>query len=53
MSSNVKMFIFAFCMCIICGAGLSFTAESLKDRQAENRILDQQKNILKLTQENI
>ena len=47
MSSSVKMFVFAFLMCLCCGIGLSFTAESLKERQQENRMLDMQKNILK------
>ena len=47
MSSNIKTFIFAFAMCLICGVLLTATSEGLKQRQADNILLDKRKNILK------
>jgi Na+-transporting NADH:ubiquinone oxidoreductase subunit C len=50
MSSNKKetnSFVFAVVMCLVCGFLLTFASVGLKDRQTQNKIVDQQKNILK------
>ena len=47
MSSNVRTFVFAATLCLICGILLTSASEGLKARKIENVILDKQKNILK------
>lgn len=47
-NNTVYTFYFAFIVCMICGALLSFVATSLKPLQEANMKLDKQKNILKV-----
>lgn len=47
MSSNLKTFLFAFVMCLVCALVLTTAVTLLKDRQQENVKLDKQRNILK------
>jgi len=47
MSSNVKTFIFAIVMCLVCSFVLTSAVTLLRERQQENVRLDKQKNILK------
>jgi Na+-transporting NADH:ubiquinone oxidoreductase subunit C len=47
MSSNVKTFVFAIVMCLICSFVLTSAVTLLRERQQENVVVDKQKNILK------
>jgi len=47
MSSNMKTFVFAIVMCLVCSFVLTSAVTLLRDRQQENVRLDKQKNILK------
>jgi Na+-transporting NADH:ubiquinone oxidoreductase subunit C len=47
MSSNLKTFVFAILMCLVCSLVLTSAVTMLRERQQENVRLDKQKNILK------
>lgn len=46
--SNKYVFGFAFALCLICSALVSFFAVSLKPRQDANKILDQQRQVVRV-----
>ncbi|MBG90307.1 MAG: NADH:ubiquinone oxidoreductase subunit C [Actinobacteria bacterium] len=46
-SKALQSFVFAFGMCVVCALLLTGAAMGLKDRQDQNKLVDQQKNILK------
>ena len=48
MSSNVKTFLFAGVLCVVCSFLLTFAATALKPFQQANALADQQKNVMKV-----
>ena len=40
--------IFAFALCVVCSVLVSASAVGLRDRQEQNKLLDEQKNVLEV-----
>ena len=40
--------IFAFLLCVVCSVLVTSIAVGLRDRQVQNRLLDEQKNVLEV-----